>query len=106
MKCYKCGTSVPKDTTICPNCGASQEITEEIVQKGIEGDETALSQIYYQSYQKVWNTIAFHISDEEKRTEIIQESYIFAFENLDEVDNPANIILWLCKTAREKTLGS
>ena len=104
MKCYKCGASIDAKTNICPQCGASQEITEGMVRKGIERDEAALSHIYNKSYQKVWHTILFLIDDEEKSEELIQDSYVFAFKNLDKVDNPANIILWLCKIARKKTL--
>lgn len=70
-----------------------------------EGNQDAITSLYEYSYQNVYLTVKSMIrSDEDTVLDLLQDSYIKAFQSLDTLDNPERFNAWVKRIARNTTL--
>lgn len=107
MYCTGCGKEIPDDSRFCPNCGKSsvQEKsnasggTSELIQKAKDGDQSAISILYEQTYNQVYYTVKSMIKDEDAVFDILQDSYIKAFSHLDSFEGGDRFTAWVRQIA-------
>lgn len=67
----------------------------ELVEKAIIGDESAITELYNQTYQTSYSIAVSIIKDENEAFDILQESYISAFKNLEKLQDKSKFNSWL-----------
>ena len=73
--------------------------TPELIADAIRGDDTALNFLYESTQDKVTQTVRSMIRDEDAVVDIVQDSYIKAFRNLDKLDQPEHYLAWMRRIA-------
>lgn len=68
-----------------------------LINQAMSGDEDAISQIYYETYQKVYGIAVRMTGKPEDAQDILQESYLTAFSRLGELQNANRFEAWLCQ---------
>ncbi len=81
----------------------SQEFTKEQIRLAAAGNQDALSQLYQQTYHRVYVTVKSMLQDEDAVLDIVQDSYVKAFQSLDQLDKPGNFCAWMKRIATNKT---
>lgn len=64
-----------------------------------QGDKAALSEFYNATYQEVWRTIRALVKNEDDAADILQDTYLRAFNNLHQVQKPESLRPWLRQIA-------
>lgn len=77
---------------------------KKLIQRALEKNQDAYSEIYELTYNKVAFTIRMLLKDDSAVDDILQETYITAFEKLETLKEPEKINAWICKIARNKTI--
>ena len=85
MKCFHCGTELPEGARFCSECGEEQGFSEELIRKAKEGDQEAIAELYRRTYPSVYRTVAVLIRDPDTAADILQDAYLKAFQNLDQL---------------------
>lgn len=104
MKCYKCKKEVPDSIKFCPKCGLPQEFTKELIDRAINSDQTAITQLYDMTKDNVYYTIKTMISDEDTAQDLTQDTFLKAMKNLGQLNKPAAFRGWIKKSARNMTI--
>lgn len=104
MKCYKCKREVPDDAKFCPKCGSPQEFTGELIDRAINSDQAAITQLYNMTKDNVYYTIKTMISDEDMAQDLTQDTFLKAMKNLGQLNEPAAFRGWIKKIARNMTI--
>lgn len=86
MSCYHCGGATAPDTKFCPKCGAAMTFTEELLAAGRQNDEKALETLYYLTCNNVYHTLKSMIRDEDTVLDLVQDTYIKAFNSLAQLE--------------------
>lgn len=68
---------------------------EELVQLAQEGNQDAIAELYEQTYNSVYQSVRVIIKDEEEALDIVQDSYIKGFQNLDKLGDPQKFQAWM-----------
>ena len=102
MSCYHCGGATAPDTKFCPKCGAAMTFTEELLAAGGQNDEKALETLYYLTYNNVYHTLKSMIRDEDTVLDLVQDTYIKAFNSLAQLDKAENFRAWIKRIAANK----
>lgn len=80
-------------------------IDPQWVEKARNGDQDAITALYTASYQTVYITIKSMLrADEADVLDILQESYIKAFQNLTHLEKTESFLPWMTSIARHATL--
>lgn len=74
----------------------------ELVKMAADGDKTAFSDLYERTRNGVWYTCSSLLKNEENAKDIMQDTYLTAFEKLDTLGNPSAVQTWLNKIAANK----
>ena len=74
-------------------------ISEELLRRAQQGDQGALTSLYEQTHQDVYRAIHAMVRDEELVLDIQQDTYLRAFERLDQLKKPESFSAWLRKIA-------
>ena len=79
-----------------------KEITREMLALAAKGNQYAIEDLYRLTYNSVYKTTKVLIQDEDTVLDIVQDSYIKAFQSLDQLDCPENFRAWIKKIATNK----
>ena len=104
MRCEYCKAVMPDGAAFCPECGRPQGITKSRIDAAIAGDQAALTDLYNRTYNAVYNTIRFMVKDEDAALDILQDSYIKAFANLEQLQEAARFEPWIKRIAHNKAI--
>lgn len=99
MKCYQCGTNLSEGTKSCPVCGKNQIFTPMLLQAAMNGDQEAISQLYNRTYNAVYQTVKSMIRDEDTVLDILQDSYVKAFQNMAQLRASEMFPAWMKQIA-------
>lgn len=68
---------------------------EELVQRAKQNDQEAIGQLYERTYNSVYQSVRAVIRDEDEALDIVQDSYIKGFQNLDKLSDPQRYQAWM-----------
>jgi len=69
-------------------------MTSELVERAIVGDESAITQLYNETYQTAYSIAVSMLKDENEAFDILQEAYISAFNNLKNLQDKSKFNSW------------
>lgn len=75
---------------------------EDLVKKAANGDRAAFDELYTLTSRGVWYTCISLLKNEENAKDIMQDTYLTAYERLRELKNPASAQSWLNRIAANK----
>lgn len=75
---------------------------KELVIKAANGDRAAFDSLYEQTKNGVWFTCISILNNEENAKDIMQDTYLTAFERLGTLSDPAAVQSWLNRIAANK----
>ncbi len=78
------------------------EFSSQLIQKAASGDQAAITELYELTYNSVYRTVKSMIADEDAVLDIVQDSYIKGFKNLDQLESPENFRAWMKRIATNK----
>lgn len=104
MKCFKCGTELPKKSKFCPKCGQAQGFSEELINGAKNGDQDAISELYNRTYNNVYFTVKALIKSEDTILDIVQDSYVKGFKSLSQLQEPDKFRAWMKKIAHNRAV--
>ena len=67
----------------------------ELVLLAQAGDQSAVSQLYERSYSSVYQAVRALIQDEDQAQDIVQDSFIKGFRELDNLGDPEKFVAWM-----------
>ena len=90
VRCGHCGAQLYSGASFCPHCGnrlmmqdTPADGLDELVKMARAGNKDAMSDLYEQTYSKVYYVVKSMVKDEDAVFDILQDSYIKAFSHLD-----------------------
>lgn len=104
MRCYNCGTTLKDEARFCSRCGQEQGFSEELIQRARRGEQDALSELYRRTYTAVYQTAAVLVRDEDRALDILQDSYLKAFRNLDQLKEADKFRAWVKRIAHNQAV--
>ena len=78
-------------------------ISPELTASAKAGDQAAYTELYEKTYAALYRTICSMTRDEDTAWDILQESYLRAFRNLDKLDANEAFVTWLRRIAVNET---
>lgn len=102
MYCTFCGTQIADDDAFCLNCGKPTQQSEyfaRLVAAARNGNQNAISALYEKTYSKVYYTVKSMIKDEDAVFDIVQDTYIKAFTNLNSFQGDTKFLAWVRQVA-------
>ena len=70
--------------------------------RAMDGDQEAISELYYTTYPKLRAVAVSILKNEADADDIVQDSYIKAFSSLHQLDNAERFEPWLCRIVSNK----
>ncbi|MBQ6273718.1 MAG: RNA polymerase sigma factor, partial [Oscillospiraceae bacterium] len=95
MKCFACKKVIPEDSQFCPFCREPQGFDRGLIDAARAGDQGAVSELYRRTYENVYYTIRALIRDEDTVLDLVQDTFVKAFEHLDKLQDPAKFRAWV-----------
>ncbi len=77
----------------------NSEIIEELIEKFFKGDESAFNDIYNLSVKKIYSYISTTLIDKNYMEDVLQETYIQVYKNLNKLKEPKAFLGWAGKIA-------
>lgn len=74
-------------------------IAPETVEAAKRGDQFAISEIYEKCYNTIYYVVKSIIVDEDTTQDIVQDSFMKAFNNISKLDNASSFVPWLKRLA-------
>ena len=103
MFCTKCGKKLPPNANFCQYCGNPVLKRERgLLERARSGEEDALTEIYRKSNRELYHVVKVMIQDDDTVYDILQDTYIKAFNRLDQLKEEEKLIPWL-KTIANNT---
>ena len=103
MHCYHCSSVAGANAAFCGKCGAQLSFTEDIILAAIAKEEQAITYLYTETYNSVFQVIRPLIKDEDTALDILQDAYIKAFESLAQLEKPEQFRAWVKRIAQNKS---
>ena len=104
MKCMNCGADIPNIATFCTKCGVRQEFNQELINRAAQGETQAETELYNATYNTVYALVKSMVKDEDTVLDILQDSYVKAFRNLNQLQEANKFRPWLKTIARNRTM--
>ena len=76
-----------------------KKTVEELVLLAKEGDQDAISALYEQTYNSVYQSVRAIMKDEDEALDVLQDSYIKGFQSLDKLEDPEKFQPWMKQIA-------
>ena len=103
MFCTKCGKELLPNAKFCQYCGNPVLKRERgLLERARSGEEDALTEIYRKSNRELYHVVKVMIQDDDTVYDILQDTYIKAFDRLDQLKEEEKLIPWL-KTIANNT---
>ena len=105
MYCSYCGKKIQDGSNFCFSCGKEtlKQKTEnelsEFVKRAKTGDQGAIAVLYEKTYTQVFYTVKSMIKDEDAVFDILQDTYMKAFEHLDSFKGDDKFLPWVKQIA-------
>ena len=105
MYCSYCGKQFPDSSGFCPSCGKptlKQQTENELsqfVERAKMKDQEAIAVLYEKSYTGVFYTVKSMIKDEDAVFDIVQDTYVKAFEHLESFSGNDKFLPWVKQIA-------
>lgn len=106
MKCFKCEKEIQGQVKYCPRCGTYLGFSDELIQRAIQGDEAAQTELYNRTYSDVYFTILSITKDEDLIMDMVQDTYLTAFRKLEQLKDSDSFCAWLKRIAHNRTLNA
>lgn len=106
MKCFKCKKEIENTDRFCPYCGAKQGFEADVIERAIQGESRAQEELYNATYSDVYYTIFAITKDEDLLFDVLQDTYLTAFQKLDQLKNADSFRPWIKRIAHNKTLNA
>lgn len=100
MYCTRCGKEIRSDQKFCGNCGAKnvnykeKNDLKEMIEKAAAGEENALEKIYNLTYVQGFAIALQMVKNEQDAMDVMQDTYISAFRNLKQIEDPKRLKSW------------
>lgn len=104
MKCFKCKTEIKAGAKFCPHCGEAQGFPEELIIKAKSGNQDAIAELYNCTYNNVYYTVKSMIKDEDTVLDIVQDSYVKGFQNLEQLREADKFRAWIRQIAHNRSI--
>ncbi len=78
-------------------------IDPALVAKAKAGDQSAVTELYEQTYTGLYRSIRSMVHDEDLAWDILQDTYLKAFQNLEKLDADGAFLSWLRRIAVNET---
>ena len=105
MYCYKCGATVTKeDLFICPKCKTDNAFNYDTIMAAASGDAAAFEELYERSYMSVYTTVRAILNNPDDVDDIVQDTYVKAYQSLDTITSAGAFRTWICTIGRNKAL--
>ncbi len=104
MKCFHCGKELPDNSKFCSRCGEEQGFSKELTDRAAAGDQDAISELYRRTYAAAYKTAAILIKDEDAVLDIIQDSYVKAFQSLHQLKESDKFRAWVKRIAHNRAV--
>lgn len=110
MFCSKCGRKIEENQQFCDGCGARNQRysananseLREVVSQAMNGNEKAIEKIYSMTYAQGFSVAFQMMKHEQDALDVMQESYISAFRNLKNLEQPEKIKSWFNRIVANK----
>lgn len=76
-----------------------KNIGTELVEKAVQGDESAFEKLYKLTYRYVYAVAKYYLSDDEDIRDAIQDTFTRVYKNLSKLNDPDAFAWWLRKIA-------
>lgn len=106
MKCFKCKKEIESTDQFCPYCGAKQGFDQDIIDRAIKGESEAQAELYNSTYSDVYYTIFAITKDDDLLFDVLQDTYLTAFQKLDQLNNADSFRPWVKRIAHNKALNA
>lgn len=78
---------------------SSIQMSPQTVEAAKNGDQFAMSELYQTCYNTIYYIVKSILLEEETTEDIVQDSFMKAFQNLNKLQNPAAFVPWLKRLA-------
>lgn len=105
MFCSHCGRPLESGALYCAGCGEpafpkpSEDDLSALVMQARCGNQMAVSRLYEKTYSKVYHTVRSMIKDEDTVLDIVQDTYLKAFANLNRFEGNDRFLPWIRQIA-------
>jgi RNA polymerase sigma-70 factor (ECF subfamily) len=79
---------------------ASPDTVEELIQRGLKGDEVAWEVIVRQNWRRVFNVAYKFVGRHDQAEDLTQDIFLKVFKSLETFDRRANFQTWLVSVSR------
>lgn len=104
MKCFNCSAVIDDSARFCTRCGADQGFSPALIQRGIAGDQAALTELYNKTYDNVYYTVKALVRDEDAALDVMQDSYLKAFRSLSTLKEADKFRAWIKRIAHNNAV--
>lgn len=105
MKCYHCGNTVAEFDSVCCKCGVPLIPTPEQVQAAVARDQYAITALYEMTRDDVYRKIYPLLTDEQIAQDLMQDTFVQAFERLDTLKEAEKFRPWVKTIAHNRALN-
>lgn len=102
--CENCGHELKAGAKFCPKCGKKIEVDEVVVEKSEMPDSQRLEEIYTSTYAKAYSVAIQMVKNKEDALDILQESYISAFKNINSLRDTDKAGAWINRIVANRCL--
>lgn len=96
MFCTRCGKEISENANFCKFCGNPVRKNKSgLLERAIEHDQAALAEIYSQSSPTVYKVIMVLVKNRDTADDIMQDTYVKAFNKLDQLQDESKLVPWL-----------
>ena len=94
--CNKCGNRITAGQKFCIKCGEPVNMSYKmLVQDALSGDGEATAELYRRTYQEKYYIALKYMKNREDAEDVLQDSYVRAFEHLGSLQDPERFPSWL-----------
>ena len=74
----------------------------QLVQLAQQNDQDAIEELYRQTYNSVYQTVKTMVKDDDTALDIVQDSFVKGFDNLNQLNEPEKFSAWMRQIAANR----